>query len=213
MAEGSGGSLEHRSTEAGSRDPAGAPVSPTSPPSASRASVRLLGPVDVVVDGRPVAPGSRYARTMLAVLAVRAGQVVPADVLIEAMWGPAAPRTARHALHVHASALRHLVPGGPPIVGRPGGYVLQIGPGQLDIDRFEDMAGRARAELSSGDVDTARQLLREALALWRGPALADVPWERSAPSPPTPASLPTSCWAQGPTPCSRPCAGRSTVGC
>jgi len=129
-----------------------------------------------------VALRSRYARTMLAVLAVRAGQVVPTDVLIEAMWGPVAPRTARHALHVHASALRQLVPGGPPleIVGRPGGYVLQVGPGLLDIDRFEDMAGRARAELASGAVDVARALLGGALALWRGPALADVPWERFA---------------------------------
>jgi DNA-binding SARP family transcriptional activator/pimeloyl-ACP methyl ester carboxylesterase len=142
----------------------------------------LLGPVDVVVDGRPVALRSRYARTMLAVLAVRAGQVVPADVLIEALWGRDAPRTARHALHVHASALRRLVGGGPgpSIVGRPGGYVLQVGPGQLDIDRFEEMAGRARAELSSGAVDAARALLGDALALWRGPALADVPWERFA---------------------------------
>ena len=58
--------------------------------------------------------------------------------------------------------------------------MLQVGPGQLDIDRFEDGAGRARAELSSGDVDTARALLGDALALWRGPALADVPWERFA---------------------------------
>jgi pimeloyl-ACP methyl ester carboxylesterase/DNA-binding SARP family transcriptional activator len=184
MAQGSGGALKHRST------------------GVADVAIRLLGPVDVVVDGRPLAPPGRYARTMLAVLAVRAGQVVPADVLIEAMWGPDAPRTARHALHVHASALRRLVPGGPspaqpdrrqpepgqpgpaqpglPLVGRPGGYVLQVAPGQLDIDRFEDLAGRGRAELASGAAEVARALLGEALALWRGPALADVPWERFA---------------------------------
>jgi DNA-binding SARP family transcriptional activator/pimeloyl-ACP methyl ester carboxylesterase len=121
-------------------------------------------------------------RTMLAALAVRAGQVLPAELLIEAMWGAATPRTASHALHVHASTLRKLVPDDLPIVGRPGGYVLQVGPGQLDTDRFEDLAARGRAELSSGHGEAAAALLRDALGLWRGPALADVPWERFADS-------------------------------
>jgi Bacterial transcriptional activator domain len=96
--------------------------------------------------------------------------------------GAEAPRTASHALHVHASTLRKLVPDDLPIVGRPGGYVLQVGPGQLDTDRFEDLAARGRAELSSGHGDVAAALLRDALGLWRGPALADVPWERFADS-------------------------------
>jgi DNA-binding SARP family transcriptional activator len=119
---------------------------------------------------------------MLAAMAVRAGQVLPAELLIEAMWGAATPRTAPHALQVHASTLRKLVPNDLPIVGRPGGYVLQVGPGQLDTDRFEDLAARGRAELSSGHGEAAAALLRDALGLWRGPALADVPWERFADS-------------------------------
>jgi DNA-binding SARP family transcriptional activator/pimeloyl-ACP methyl ester carboxylesterase len=136
----------------------------------------------VVVGGRPLPLGSGLVRTMLAALAVRAGQVLPAELLIEAMWGAATPRTAPHALHVHASTLRKLVPDDLPIVGRPGGYVLQVGPGQLDTDRFEDLAARGRAELSSGHGEAAAALLRDALGLWRGPALADVPWERFADS-------------------------------
>jgi DNA-binding SARP family transcriptional activator/pimeloyl-ACP methyl ester carboxylesterase len=141
--------------------------------------IRLLGPVDVVADGRPVVPRSRHARTMLAVLAVRAGQVVPTDTLTEALWGDDPPRTAPHALHVHASALRKLA-GGLRIVGRPGGYVLRVGPGQLDTDLFEDLAARGRAELASGRADAAASALRAALAHWRGSALDDVPWERFA---------------------------------
>jgi DNA-binding SARP family transcriptional activator/pimeloyl-ACP methyl ester carboxylesterase len=144
--------------------------------------IRLLGPVDVVAGGEVLPLGGRHARTMLAVLAARAGQLVPTDALIEALWGDDTPKTAPHALHVHASTLRKLTPDGLPIVGRPGGYVLRAGPGQLDAEVFEDLAARGRAELSSGHVDDARELLRAALALWRGPPLADVAWERFADS-------------------------------
>jgi DNA-binding SARP family transcriptional activator/pimeloyl-ACP methyl ester carboxylesterase len=142
--------------------------------------IRLLGPVDVVARDEVQPLGSRHARTMLAALAVRAGQLVPTDELIDALWGDDAPKTAAHALHVHASTLRKLTPDGLPIAGRPGGYVLHVGSQQLDTEEFEDLAARGRAELSSGHVHDARELLREAVGLWRGPALADVPWERFA---------------------------------
>jgi DNA-binding SARP family transcriptional activator/pimeloyl-ACP methyl ester carboxylesterase len=147
---------------------------------APRVQVRLLGPVDVVDGGRPVPIARQHARTMLATLAVRAGHLVSTDALVDAVWGADPPRTATHALHVHASALRKLVPGGLPIAGRPGGYVLQVGPGQLDTDRYETVAARGRAELASGRPDAAADALRAALALWRGQPLADVPWERFA---------------------------------
>src|SRR5262245_23518999 len=111
-------------------------------------SIRLLGPVDAVVEGQAVAIAGWPARTMLAALAVRAGQVMPSDALIEAVWGDGAPRTAAHSLHVHASALRKLLPG-LAIVARSGGYALQAGPGLLDVDRFEELAALGRAELSS----------------------------------------------------------------
>jgi DNA-binding SARP family transcriptional activator/pimeloyl-ACP methyl ester carboxylesterase len=137
----------------------------------------LLGPVTVTVDGRSPSLGSR-ARIMVALLAVRAGQVVSTGTLIDALWGAEPPRTARHALHAHASRLRRLTPRGLPIVGNDQGYLLRVEPGQLDVERFEDLAARGRAEMWSGHPDAAVTLLRDALALWRGPSLADVPWER-----------------------------------
>ncbi len=167
MAQVFGGALKAGSSQAGR----GAP---------GLIRVRLLGPVDVAVDEDVVSVPGRLARTLLAALAVRAGQVVPTDVLIEAMWGDAPPRTAAHALQVHASALRRILPDGVAIAGRPGGYVLQLGRAQLDTDEFEALSGRGRAELGSGRIDAARELLRAALARWRGPVFADVPWERFA---------------------------------
>jgi DNA-binding SARP family transcriptional activator/pimeloyl-ACP methyl ester carboxylesterase len=144
--------------------------------------IRLLGPVDVVT-GDEVQPfGGRHVRTMLAALAVRAGELVPTDALVEALWGDDAPKTAAHALHVHASTLRKLTSEGLPIAGRPGGYVLRVEAGQLDAEVFEDLAARGRVELSSDHVHDARELLRAAVGLWRGPPLADVPWERFADS-------------------------------
>lgn len=142
-------------------------------------SIRLLGPVDAVVGGRPVAIAGRPARTMLAALAVRAGQVLSSDTLIEAVWGDGAPRTAAHSLHVHASSLRKLLPG-LSIIARSGGYALQAGPGVLDTDRFEELAALGGAELSSGRPDAATAHLRDALGLWRGEPLADVEWQRFA---------------------------------
>jgi DNA-binding SARP family transcriptional activator/pimeloyl-ACP methyl ester carboxylesterase len=165
MAQVFGGALKAGSSEAGGSAPA---------------QVRLLGPVETAVGERSIPVAPHLARTMLAVLAVRSGQLVPHDVLIEAMWGATAPRTASHALHVHASTLRRALPDGVRIVGRPGGYVLQLDRAELDTDQFEALAGRGRAELGSGRVDAAGELLRAALGLWRGPALADVPWERFA---------------------------------
>ena len=142
--------------------------------------IRLLGPVDVVVAGQALAFGSGHGRALLAALATRSGQLLPAETLVDAIWGSDAPRTASHALHVHASTLRKLLPDDIRILGRSGGYVLQIGPGQLDTDRFEELCSLGRAELSSGHPDVAAKILRDALGLWRGAALADVPWERFA---------------------------------
>lgn len=168
MTEESSGLLKERSRSQGPRG------------SITGSAIRLLGPVDVVVAGRLVPLGSRHARTMLAALAIRAGQILPAESLVQAMWGDDAPRTARHALHVHASTLRRLLPDDLPVIGRRGGYVLQLGTGQLDTDLFEDLAARGRVELASGRAQAAAALLKEALGLWRGPALGDVHWERFA---------------------------------
>jgi DNA-binding SARP family transcriptional activator/pimeloyl-ACP methyl ester carboxylesterase len=143
--------------------------------------VRLLGPVEVTCDGRLVTIGGSRARTLLAVLAIRAGRVVDTSALTEAVWGDHAPRTAAHALHVHASTVRRALGSrGHWLQSRPPGYVLALEPDALDIDRFEHAARDGRAELASGRPDAAVARLSDALAFWRGSPLADVPWERFA---------------------------------
>jgi DNA-binding SARP family transcriptional activator/pimeloyl-ACP methyl ester carboxylesterase len=150
---------------------------------AAFADVRLLGPVELGrVDGTVSTIGSARGRTALAALAVRAGLIVDADALIEAVWGPRPPASARHALHVHMSALRRTLGRRPsPLESRPSGYVLRLAAGQLDTEHFEGLAAAGRAELASGRPVNAAELLDSALRLWRGPAFADVPWERFAP--------------------------------
>jgi DNA-binding SARP family transcriptional activator len=136
-----------------------------------------------VVDagGRAIGLSSKRERTVLAALATRPGQVVAADGLIEMVWGDAAPATAAHAVQVHVSSLRKLLGGTPsPLVTRAPGYLLQLAPGQLDAERFEQLAARGRAALATGELDRASSSLHEALRLWRGDAYADVEWERFA---------------------------------
>lgn len=144
--------------------------------------VRLLGPVELGwPDGTVSTIGSARERTVLAALAVRAGLIVDTDTLIEAVWGDDPPAGAKHALHVHVSGLRRTLGGTPsPLESRPAGYVLRLTSGQLDSDRFEEATASGRAELASGRPAEAAVLLATALQRWRGPALADVPWERFA---------------------------------
>lgn len=142
----------------------------------------MLGPVELLdAAGHAVGIPSSRERTLLAALASRPGQVTSTDALIEMIWGGNAPASAEHAVHVHVSSLRKLLGGSPSaLVTRRPGYMLQLQSGQLDAERFEDLATRGRAVLATGDATRALSLLREALALWRGPAFADVEWERFA---------------------------------
>jgi DNA-binding SARP family transcriptional activator/pimeloyl-ACP methyl ester carboxylesterase len=144
------------------------------------AEVKLLGPVELGRrDGSSAAVGSRLERTLLAALAVNAGLVVPADVLVDTLWPAHPPPTARHALQVHASSLRRRLAAAPsPLEARPSGYVLKLDPGQLDTERFESLAATGRAELASDQPARAAEALEAALAVWRGPALADVARDR-----------------------------------
>jgi DNA-binding SARP family transcriptional activator/pimeloyl-ACP methyl ester carboxylesterase len=148
--------------------------------SAPFAEVRLLGPVELGRrDGSSVGVGSGLERTLLAALAVNAGLVVPTGVLIDGLWESGPPPTARHALQVHVSSLRHRLGVSPsPLEARPSGYVLKLDPGQLDTERFESLAATGRAELASNQAQRAAEVLEAALAVWRGPALADVAGDR-----------------------------------
>lgn len=141
---------------------------------------RVLGPFVVLEDGRPIELSSRKQRALLALLALRAGQVLSVDRLVDDLWGERPPATARHALQVHVSSLRKLL--GPTTVAteRPG-YVLHASADACDAHRFEALAAAGRRLLRSGDPEAAADALAEALALWRGPALDDLLAEPFAP--------------------------------
>jgi predicted ATPase/DNA-binding SARP family transcriptional activator len=130
---------------------------------------RLLGPIEVEEDGRVVAVGGRRQRALLANLLLHANTVVPRDRLIDALWGERPPDTAANALQVAVHGLRKTL-GADRIVTRGAGYLLRVKEGELDLERFGVLTERARSEPPT----TAAATLREALALWRGTALADV---------------------------------------
>ncbi|MFF4521471.1 AfsR/SARP family transcriptional regulator [Streptomyces bluensis] len=137
---------------------------------------RLLGPVEAYRDGVPLRLGGPKPRALLAVLLLRAGQVVPADALVDAIWGAEPPDTARALVQSYVSALRRALPegAGEAIETRAPGYVLRPGAGRVDLVRFEELTAEGRRAAAGGDHRAAARALREALALWRGPALGGV---------------------------------------
>ena len=137
--------------------------------------LRLLGPLEVLSGGRPVALGGSKPRTLLAVLALDLGRVVSVDRLVDALWPGDAPESAPHAVQVYVSQLRKAL--GPVIVTHSPGYVLELAPERVDIHRFTRLADDGRDALGAGSPEAAEVALREALTLWRGPALADFVYE------------------------------------
>jgi DNA-binding SARP family transcriptional activator len=139
---------------------------------------RVLGPLEVLHEGKPVGLGGPRDRALLALLVVNAGEVVSSDRLIEAVWGDDLPRDPHHALQAAVSRLRRALQLGRGkrglLVRRPPGYLLDIEPEQVDAARFERLADAARRRQDKGARSAA---LQEALGLWRGPALADVAYE------------------------------------
>jgi DNA-binding SARP family transcriptional activator len=129
---------------------------------------RILGPLEVLRDGVAVELGGQKQRMLLVALLLRRGDVVSAERLIEDLWGEAAPRTASTSLQNFVSQLRKAI-GAEVIETRPPGYRLRVEPEQVDLGRFERLTREARAAESQ----RRAELLREALSLWRGAALAD----------------------------------------
>jgi predicted ATPase/DNA-binding SARP family transcriptional activator len=136
--------------------------------------VRLLGPVQVVRSGREVGLGGPRPRAVLALLALEAGRVVPAGRLVEEAWRGSPPPGAAKTLRSYVSRLRALLAPDAALVSRGGGYVLSLDPAVVDAVRFERLAGAGQAALSAGEAAAAVDRFRQALELWRGPALADV---------------------------------------
>jgi len=150
---------------------------------------RILGPLEVCLEGGPVGLGGDKQRALMAILLLHRGEVVSADRLIDELWGERPPPTALKALQVHVSRLRRALSrdgdsatGAPDgvLVTRGHGYLLQVEPGELDVDRFRGLLDEGRKTLVAGDPDRAARVLRDALALWRGPPLADFTYETFA---------------------------------
>ncbi|GIG66652.1 BTAD domain-containing putative transcriptional regulator [Phytomonospora endophytica] len=134
----------------------------------------LLGPLDVRDDdGAPVAVGGPRPRTLLALLLLDAGHVVPTERLLDGLYGDHPPEGAANALQSQVSRLRRRILGAP-IEFHPAGYRLAVDPDDVDALRFTRLAADGRRALTAGDHARASALLHEALGLWRGPALADV---------------------------------------
>ncbi|WP_410813167.1 AfsR/SARP family transcriptional regulator [Micromonospora sp. 067-2] len=135
--------------------------------------IHLLGPLEVRDDpATPIEVGGVLLRRLLILLALEPGRTVSAAHLVDALWEDAPPTAAGNALQALVSRLRRAVPG-LPVDARPGGYRLAVDRSAIDLHRFETevLAGRA---LLAADPAAARERLEAALALWRGPALADV---------------------------------------
>jgi len=139
----------------------------------------LLGPLVVCAGGvtLPALPGKH--RVLLAALLVNANSVVPLDRLAEALWGENPPASARGTLRDYVKELRKelAVTGHSWIATRPGGYIIQVGPGELDVLAFEELRGEAMQAASGGAWVRAADRWRAAEKLWRGEPLADVPSE------------------------------------
>lgn len=140
------------------------------------AQFRLLGPLSLQLDGQPVALGGQKRRALLATLLLEAGDQVTRDRLIDALWGEDPPDTARNTLQVYVSQLRKLLPDGL-LETSAGGYRLAVDRSSVDVFEFVELAQAGRSALTIGDANGAAETLRTALALWRGPALADLAWE------------------------------------
>jgi DNA-binding SARP family transcriptional activator len=136
---------------------------------------RILGPLEVVGEGGPIALGGQKQRALLGLLLMHAGAVVATDRLVDQLWGEHAPKTATTSLQNFVSQLRKLL-GADLLVTRPPGYVLSIEPDSLDLARFQRLVADARA---AEPAERAAKL-REALALWRGSPLADLAFETFA---------------------------------
>ncbi|MDT0345942.1 AfsR/SARP family transcriptional regulator [Streptomyces litchfieldiae] len=133
----------------------------------------VLGPLEIRRDGRDRQVTGRLRRVLLGVLLARANRVVPVDVLTGALWGDRFDVRAGQRLHLHIHRLRDVLGEPDRLSFGPDGYQLRVLPGEVDADRFETLVGEG-AELAGGDPRGAVDVLRRALALWRGAPFAEM---------------------------------------
>ena len=139
---------------------------------------RILGPVEVRAQGRPIAVAGGRQRALLALLLLRSGEPVSRDRVIEGLWGERPPDGAVKTVQAVVSRLRRALGGeAARLVSGTSGYRLRVEPDELDLARFERLCEDGRRALTGGRPGRAAARLRAALEEWRGPALADVALE------------------------------------
>jgi DNA-binding SARP family transcriptional activator len=140
---------------------------------------RILGPLEVWDEGAEISLGGRKPRALLALLLLHPNEVVPADRLIDELWGEDSPEHAGDALRVNVSRLRKVLPQDV-LTTRSPGYVVRVESDALDLHRFERLVDEGRSLLARGLAADGSARLRDALSLWRGAALADFAYESFA---------------------------------
>lgn len=138
--------------------------------------LRILGPIEVLRDGKPVPITGDKERALLALLAIRRGEVVSSDHLIDQLWGERLPHNPGNALQAVVSRLRRALGGNDVIVTKKPGYALRLDPDSIDATRFEDLLQRA-TRVAADDPSHASEVLSEALSLWRGAPYSDLAYE------------------------------------
>ena len=161
----------------GPTTPDGTPRPPQSEAYRLPLHFQLLGPLEVTRDGGRLPLGGPKQRLVLAHLLIRANELVSTDLLIDEIWGDEPPDAARQSLHSYVSHLRKAL-GSDRLEGRPPGYVLNASDDEIDAKSFQALVAQARRRMSTDPVSAARTI-RQALALWRGDALADLSIELS----------------------------------
>lgn len=146
--------------------------------------IKLLGLLSAQVDGVSFAPSAAKPRQILTLLSVYAGQVLPVPTLMEELWGSHMPRSAVTTLQTYILQLRRRIaaacgPDAPRtahqlLATRHGGYMLHVQPSQVDVHVYDQLVAAGRRAFDAGDDEAASGRFREALTVWRGPAMVDV---------------------------------------
>src|SRR4051794_2326923 len=141
---------------------------------------RILGPLEIRTEQGALPLRRSKPRAVLTILLLHANEAVSAERLAMALWGEEAPAGAVKTVQVHVSRLRKALGDGDVIATTPSGYCLRVRPGELDLTHFERLVEEARHALTENRPDRAARRLRDALALWRGPPLAEFATEAFA---------------------------------
>jgi len=134
---------------------------------------RILGPIEVHHDGEEIPLDGSKQRTVLAALLIAGDRMLPDAELTRYLWGDSPPTTVNAQIYTYISRLRKILGRHLNITRRSPGYLLRIGSSGVDLATFERLASSGQSALQAGRYEESARLLREALALWRGPALVD----------------------------------------